>query len=444
MEFAYKSHQVAFKFFCAAVALFGLQILAGLTIATMYVFPDFLYETLNFNTVVTLHRNLLLVWLLFGFMGAAYYIIPEDSDTEIVSLFWANVQFWTLLGGALAAVAAFISGWSEGRKFLEIPPLLDYVVTVNVLLFVFLIVATVIQAKRRTTVEFVLLFGLCGVATFYLPGLIPFDNFSFSTYFRWWVVHLWVEGVWELVLASVLGFMLIKLTGVDREIVDKWIYIVAGLAAISGIIGTGHHYYWIGTPHYWVLLGGFFSALEPLSFLGILIYAVAVLKRKTLNHPNKLALYWSVGCAVNAFVGAGVMGFAHTLPAINQWTHGTQVTAAHGHMAFWGAYAMLNLSLIHYAVPAMYRMKTFTPRIGFAAFWTMNVGMYGMVLSLAAAGIVQATLERFLGEDFLAVQEVMGLWFGTRLFFGLVFAVGGYLFIWEYFKGKRIPVPVST
>jgi nitric oxide reductase subunit B len=235
-----------------------------------------------------------------------------------------------------------------------------------------------------------------------------------------------------------LGFVLIKLTEVDREIVDKWIYIVAGLAAISGIIGTGHHYYWVGTPYYWVYLGGFFSALEPLSFLGVLIYAIVVLKRKVTDHPNRLALYWAMGCAINAAVGAGVLGFAHTLPAINQWTHGTQVTAAHGHLAFWGAYAMLNLALIHFAVPGMYKMKSFNPGIGFAAFWIMNIGMYGMVVSLAAAGIIQSTLERFLGQDFLAVQEVMSLWFGTRLFFGALFAVGGFMFIWEYFHGKRV------
>jgi hypothetical protein len=159
--------------------------------------------------------------------------------------------------------------------------------------------------------------------------------------------------VWELIMGAILSYLLIKLTGVDREVIEKWLYVIVGLTFLSGILGTGHHYYYIGTPRYWLLVGGLFSALEPLAFLGMAIYAIAMAKRGGRNHPNRIALQWTIGCSVMSFVGAGFLGFAHTIPQVNLYTHGTLVTAMHGHMAFWGAYAMLVLAIIAYALPLL-------------------------------------------------------------------------------------------
>jgi nitric oxide reductase subunit B len=155
--------------------------------------------------------------------------------------------------------------------------------------------------------------------------MIYFDNHTMDSYFRWWVVHLWVEGVWELIMGGILSFLLIKLTGVDREVIEKWLYVVVGLTFLSGILGTGHHYYWIGTPKYWLMIGGIFSALEPLAFLGMAAWALMMYNKKGKDHPNKIALYWTLGSAVMSFVGAGFLGFAHTWPAVNKWTHGTLI-----------------------------------------------------------------------------------------------------------------------
>ena len=135
--------------------------------------------------------------------------------------------------------------------------------------------------------------------------MIAFDNQTADSFYRWWVVHLWVEGVWELIMGGILCYLLIKLTGVDREVVEKWLYIIVGLTFISGILGTGHHYYFIGVPRYWLIVGGIFSALEPLAFLGMAMYALAMAKKGGRKHPNKIALTWTLGCAIMAFVGAG-------------------------------------------------------------------------------------------------------------------------------------------
>ncbi len=107
--------------------------------------------------------------------------------------------------------------------------------------------------------------GLAAPALLYLPALLEFDNYTVSIFYRWWTVHLWVEGVWEMIQGGILAYLLIRLSGVDREVLEKWLYVIVGLTFISGMLGTAHHYYWIGVPHYWLPLGGFFSALEPLS-----------------------------------------------------------------------------------------------------------------------------------------------------------------------------------
>jgi len=263
----------------------------------------------------------------------------------------------------------------------------------------------------------------------YLPGMYTFDNIVHDSYFRWWVVHLWVEGVWELIMGAILSFLLIKLTGVDREIIEKWLYIIVGFTFLSGILGTGHHYYYTGAPGYWLMVGGIFSALEPLAFLGMALYAIAMARRGGRNHPNKLALMWTIGCAVMSFVGAGFLGFAHTLPQVNMWTHGTLVTAMHGHMAFWGAYAMLILAMITYVLPEMTGRKLFKGWIPEWAFWLSNIGMIAMTGAFAVMGVAQVYMERKSGMDFLEVQESLEVHaFGLVLAAGL-FTLGIVLFI---------------
>jgi nitric oxide reductase subunit B len=255
-----------------------------------------------------------------------------------------------------------------------------------------------------------------------------------DSYWRWWVVHLWVEGVWELIMGGILAYLLIKLTGVDREVIEKWLYIIVGLTFLSGILGTGHHYYFIGTPRYWLWIGGIFSALEPLAFFGMAVYAINMVRRSGRQHPNTLALQWTVGCAILSFVGAGFLGFAHTLPQVNLYTHGTLVTAMHGHLAFWGAYAMIVLAIITYALPLLTGRTLYNTGTAIFAFWTSNVGMVSMTAAFAVAGVTQVYLERRVGMDFLAVQQELAVhFFGLILAAGL-FALGILAFVYTFVR----------
>jgi nitric oxide reductase subunit B len=162
----------------------------------------------------------------------------------------------------------------------------------------------------------------------------------------------------------------------------------------------------------------------------------------TLNHvrhkkaeiTNRLALYWAVGCAIFHFIGAGVWGMIHTLPAVNRWTHGTQVTASHGHMAFFGAYAMLILTVIYYALPKLKGLQSFSQKRGFWAFWITTIAMMAIGLAFGVAGVVQSYMQRGLGIDFLTVQGFMRPWFMAVFFSGLGFFIGVIIYIVDVLK----------
>lgn len=430
----FKSQKLAYYFFATCMLLFSLQLVYGFIMGFAHMGMDGLHAFIPFNTARAVHTNLLVVWLLCGFMGAAYYIIPDETQRELYSVKLGFIQLISLVLVGVVAIIGFHVNWWEGRKFLEIPRPLDYLVVVNVLLFLFNVGMTLFRAERTTTTSLVLYTGLFAAALLYLPGIIYFENQTVDSYFRWWVVHLWVEGVWELIMGGILAYLLIKLTGVDRELIEKWLYIIVGLTFLSGILGTGHHYYYIGAPKYWLMVGGIFSALEPLAFLGMAMFAIVMYRKSGREHPNKTALLWTIGCAVMSFVGAGFLGFAHTLPQVNMYTHGTLVTGMHGHLAFWGAYAMIVLAIINYAMPQITGRKRYNTTYGLLAFWVSNIGMLGMTGAFAVAGIAQVYLERMAGMDFMAVQKELEPHFLGLVLAASLFSIGIIFYIIEFFK----------
>ena len=438
----YKTQKIAYWFFAACMLLFSLQLIYGFIMGFARMGYDGLHEIIPFNTARATHTNLLVVWMLAGFMGSAYYIVPEESERELWKPKLAWLQLFSLLLVGVVAVIGYHFNWWEGRKFLEIPRELDYLVVVNVLTFLLVIFMTIWKGKRKTTTAMVLFFGLLAAALLYLPGMITFENLVFDSYFRWWVVHLWVEGVWELIMGAMLSFLLIKLTGIDREVIEKWLYVIVGFTFLSGILGTGHHYYYTGAPGYWLMIGGVFSALEPLAFLGMAMYALSMARRGGRKHPNRIALMWTLGCAVMSFVGAGFLGFAHTLPQVNLWTHGTLVTAMHGHLAFWGAYAMIILAMISYVLPEMTGRTLYKHWSAEWAFWTSNIGMISMTGAFAVMGVAQVYMERKGGMDFLEVQESLEVHSLGLVLAGALLTLGVALFI-RNFIAYGLPLEVS-
>ncbi|MFO1429750.1 MAG: cbb3-type cytochrome c oxidase subunit I [Candidatus Competibacteraceae bacterium] len=451
----YSSQAVAKPYFIAAIALFAGQIIFGLIMGFQYVNGDFLFPAIPFNIARMVHTNLLIVWLLFGFMGAAYYLVPEESETELWSPRLARLMFWIFLAAGVLTVLGYLmvpyatlaklTGnellATMGREFLEQPLPTKLGIVVVALVFLLNISLTVLQG-RKTAITLVLLLGLWGLALFFLFAFYNPSNLVKDKYYWWWVVHLWVEGVWELILGALLAFVLIKVTGVDREVIEKWLYVIIAATLITGIIGTGHHYFWIGTPDYWQWWGSIFSALEPIPFFMMTVFAFNMVNRRRREHLNKAATLWALGTGVMAFLGAGVWGFMHTLAPINYYTHGTQITAAHGHMAFYGAYVLVVLTIISYAMPILRGRPANGERaqvVEMWSFWLMTVAMVFMVLFLTAAGVLQVWLQRVSDtpQPFMAVQEKISLFYWLREGAGLIFLLGLVVYLASFFvKGE--------
>ncbi len=452
----YQSQSVAKLYFIAAIALFAVQILFGLIMGLQYVVGDFLFPEIPFNVARMVHTNTLIVWMLMAFMGAAYYLVPEESETELFAPWLAKLMFWIFLVAAGATVAGYLlvpyATLAEltmnellptmGREFLEQPTITKVGIVIVALAFLFNIGMTILKG-RKTVVNLVLMLGLVGLAVFFLFAFYNPINLVMDKFYWWWVVHLWVEGVWELIMGAMLAFVLIKVTGVDREVIEKWLYIIIAMALITGIIGTGHHFFWIGAPEYWQWWGSIFGAMEPIPFFMMTVWAFNMVNKRRREHPNKVAVLWALGTAVMAFLGAGVWGFLHTLAPINYYTHGTQITAAHGHMAFYGAYVMINLTIISYAMPLMRGREANGPSaqvMEMWSFWLMTIAMVFITLFLTAAGIVQVFLQR-MGEDaalpFMVVQDKIAIFYWLRESAGVVFLVGLVLYIASFFIKEK-------
>ena len=453
----YKSQSVAKLYFIGAMALFAGQIIFGITLGLQYLIGDLFFPYIPFNIARMVHTNLLIVWLLFGFMGAAYYMVPEEAETELYSPKLAIALFWifliagaaTILGYLLVPYARLAEATGNnilatmGREFLEQPLPTKVGIVVVALGFLFNISMTVLKG-RKTSISTVLLMGLWGLAIFFLFSFVNPENLVRDKMYWWFVVHLWVEGVWELILASLLAYVLVKTTGVDREVIDKWMYLIIAFALMSGLLGTGHHYFFIGMPGYWLWIGSVFSALEPIPFFLLVLFAYNMVAQRRRNHPNQAAILWAKGTAVVGFLGAGVWGFMHTLAPVNYYTHATQLTAAHGYLAFYGAYVLVVITIISYAMPHLRGRLANSPEaqsMEKKSFWVMTIGMCVMVLALTIAGVMQSYLQRWLPEgqalSYMATQDELRGYYWLRVVGGVVFLIGQFMYFASFFIGGK-------
>ena len=448
----YTSQTVAKPYFIFALILLAGEILFGLLMAIQYLYGDFLFPLIPFNVLRMVHTNLLIVLLLNGFMGATYYLIPEETERELWSPKLAILTFWVFAAAGVATILGYLFvPYAElteltfnnllptmGREFLEQPLPTKVGIVLVVVSYVVNTIMTVLLG-RRTVITTVLISGLIGLAVFFLFAFYVPDNLVMDKFFWWFTVHLWVEATWELIMGAILAFVLIKTTGVDREHIDKWLYLIIAMTMVSGILGTGHHFFYMGAPEYWLWIGSISSAVEPLPFLLMILFAFSMARDRKIKHDNEIALTWAKGTAVMSFLGAGVWGFFHTLAPVNMFTHGTQLTAAHGHLSFYGAYIMIIFTVISYAMPILrgrpHGNSKSAQKVELTSFWMMNIGMLGLTLALSAAGIVQIMDQRVGTEliGFMESQESIASIYMVRAGFGVLVLTGLFTYFYSFF-----------
>ena len=448
----FESQKLAINYFVVAAILFGAQLVMGLIAATQFLYPSFLFEIFDFSVARMVHINALVVWMLYAMIGSVYYLLPEETGIETVGIKLAKLAFYVLTAAVTVVVLVYIlvqigpatesTIWliNEGREYIEAPRWADIGIVVVVLVFVFNLFATAMKGEQ-TGIITVLMADVLALAGLYLAGMFFTDNISMDQYWWWWVIHLWVEATWEVFVGCLLSYGLIKIIGARREVVEMWLWIEVSMLFGSGILGMGHHYFWIGTPEYWWEIGALFSALEPVPLVAMFVHVIydwgkeTGLKEshgsgeKTMN--NSPAFAWFVTNAFGNFLGAGVWGFFHTLPQVNIYTHGTQFTSAHGHLAFFGAYATILIGMFYMGVQGKNGIKvlkaTFESKM---AIFLITFGVLGMTVSLTVAGYGQVLVERAqMGatwEGFFVSQDMV--WFvqglGWRLATGVMTFIG--------------------
>ena len=262
--------KLALKYYALAGVLFAAQLLFGLIAGLQYLMPDLLFGVLDFSINRMVHINALVVWLLCGFIGSVYWLLEEEAQHPVVGLKLGNLVFWAFASVVGVVVLVYLlvqtgSGeaatiWliTEGREYIEAPRWADIAIVASVLVFFYNVAATFTKG-RFTGIAGVLVLDLIALFGLYLAGMFYTTNISVDQFWWWWVIHLWVEATWEVLVGAILAYGLMKTLGARREIVETWLYVEVALMFGSGILGLGHHYFWIGTPEYWLSIGGFFS-----------------------------------------------------------------------------------------------------------------------------------------------------------------------------------------
>ena len=447
----YEGKKLATWYFTVAMVLFGAQLLMGIIAAIQFVYPSFLYGLFDFNVARMVHINALVVWMVYAMVGAAYWMLPDETGIEVVGVGLGKLAFWILTAAVTVVVLVYIivqvgpatesTIWfiNEGREYIEAPRWADWGIAVVLIVFLANVFLTAMKGVR-TGIVTVLMADMIALVGLYLCGMFFTDNIAVDQFWWWWVIHLWVEATWEVLVGVFAAYGLIKIVGANREVVEMWLWIEVAMLFGSGILGLGHHYFWIGTPEYWWEIGALFSSLEPLPLVAMFVHVTydwgkeaGHSKATEGRHPvmNGAALLWFFTNAFGNFLGAGIWGFFHTLPQVNIYTHGTQFTAAHGHLAFFGAYATILIGVFYLAVQGTNGIKRLkATRCTKIAWFMITFGVLGMGVSLTIAGYGQVLHERAeLGatwDAYFIAQNAM--WYtqamGWRLVMGVVTLLG--------------------
>ena len=449
--------QLAIKYFVVAMVLFLAQMVFGLLAAIQFIKPDFLFEFLDFNVNRMVHINAMVVWMLYGFIGAIFWLVEDEAGVPLIGQTIANITFYVLTVAVIVVVLVYLivqSGpgnemtlWfiNEGREYIEAPRWADIGIVICMVAIFYNVCSTFVKGQW-SGISGVLVLDLIALAGLYLAGMFYTTNLPMDQYWWWWVIHLWVEATWEVLVGCIMAWGLMVTLNARRKIVTTWLYIEVALMFGSGILGLGHHYFWIGTPEYWLGIGGFFSALEPIPLVAMVVHAVYDAGRHSFRSSNHPALAWLIAHAFGNFLGAGVWGFMQTLPQINLYTHGTQWSSSHGHLAFFGAYVTIIVAFIYLAIQKLRGDVWMSANLldrGYkwkGALFLTHIGMVGMTMALLIAGYEQAFVERamggstwsayFDGQNQYWFQQAM--WW--RTIWGVVMTVGVVLLLWDFLR----------
>ncbi len=451
----YETQRLSLRFFMVMLVLFFLQVGFGLLLAAQHIDQTLLAGTLNFNVARAEHTNLGIFWILSGFIATILFVGPLLSKRELASPWLIKVLFYALVAvvvwnaGTQALAQKGIAGWwmgqpmlQEGLEYLEAGRIADIVILIGFAILCYVVLRTFPPVKEWNEIHWGLGLGVLALTLVWVFGMFFVGRLDLQEYFRWYVVHYWVEGVWEVIHISLVGFLLVLMFKADIKSVGYAVFWGISLVWLSGLLGNAHHYFWIGTPEFWQFWGSLFSALEPLPLVFCFWHTYLDAHQDRKPVANMPAFAFLLGSVVLEQVGAGILGFTMTFALTNVWSHGTWVTLSHAHLALFGTFGMLVLSAAYYAVPIMRGHQGFDQRLGKLAFWLVFTGMLGLGFVFAIGGTVQVFVYRTLGLDWFGGDVAPAMLFAKIAvpIFGTIFASGMCLLVYDLLTmGLRTP-----
>jgi nitric oxide reductase subunit B len=372
------------------------------------------------------------------------------------------------LAGEYAGIHGLISkGWSwfgnQGFEYLDLGRFWQILLTLGLcfwVLMLFLVLRGRLRTEHKGNMPWLFLFSALAIPAFYSVGLLarPEGHFTTTDFWRFWVVHLWVEDFLELFTTIMVACIFVLLGVVAERVAQTVIYLDILLYSAGGVIGTMHHVYFSGTPAEHMALGAFFSAAEviPLTFLTVEAWSFLQLgaqqqAKSRMPFPHYWAVLFLVSVGFWNFLGAGVFGFLINLPVVSYYEIGTALTSNHGHAAMMGVYGMLAVGLALFCIRYLIPEARWSDRAARISFWSLNIGLAWMVFAtLFPLGLLQlyesvnhgyfeARTLKYLTSDVNALIEWL------RLPGDSIFIAGGVLpLLYLCWKAVRYTVPGTT
>jgi nitric oxide reductase subunit B len=468
-------------FFLVMSALFLIQTLVGA--ASEHYRADLagffgidLAQVLPYNLMRTWHVQLAIFWVATSFLAAGIFLAPMIAGREPRGQHFlaygllgalAVVVFGSMIGEWLG-IFGFMGGWwawfgNQGFEYLDLGRFWQVLLSIGLFFWVAVLFRGLRGRLRRehaANMPWLFFFAALAIPAFYAVGLLarPESHFTTADFWRFWVVHLWVEDFLELFTTVMVAYIFVLLGVVREKVALTVIFLDILLYSAGGVIGTMHHLYFSGTPAEHMAMGAFFSAAEviPLTFLTVEAWSFLQLgarqeSRSRTPFPHRWAVMFLVAVGFWNFLGAGIFGFLINLPIISYYQIGTALTANHGHAAMMGVYGMLAAGLALFCLRYLIPEERWSERAAKWSFWSLNIGLAWMCFAtLFPLGILQlyesvntgyfeARSMEYITNDTNALLEWM------RLPGDVVFIVGGVLpLLYLCYLGVRHTVPRVT
>ena len=465
------------KYFWIVNIMILAQILLGVITAHYAVEGDGFYgidisRFIPYTITRTWHLQLAIFWIATSWLATGLYIAPSLSGRDPkYQKAGVNVLFVALL---IVVVGSLIGQWfgvmqrlsltdnfwfgHQGYEYVDLGRFWQILLVIGLFLWLALMVRPILPIIRKGTSEkgllIMFLISCAAIALFYAAGLMwgQTTNLAIAEYWRWWVVHLWVEGFFEVFATVVAAFLFVRLGLLGIKSATNNVLFATIIFLSGGILGTFHHLYFTGTPTGVMAVGATFSALEvvPLVIIGFEAFHNYRLSTATpWIKDYKWPIYFLLSVAFWNFLGAGIFGFIINPPIALYYMQGLNTTPVHSHAALFGVYGMLGIGLMLFVLRSMYRKQKWNNKLISFTFWSLNIGlMLMLLLSLLPVGLMQTVASVKEGmwyarsAEFMQ-QPVVNVFKWLRTVGDTIFAIGSLTLFWFVYqltiKKKREP-----